>query len=107
MRYSRSTSWARAVFACAGARRSTQRVAAAFEREDLARPAADHRLDVERSVVAELLVEEGGERVDAGVGHGSAGAEARPAAARSSAHFSTAAGRRLGMCSVGQPSTGR
>src|SRR5581483_8641872 len=55
-----------------------------------------HRLDVERGTVAEGVIEERGEAF----GHPS------PAAARSSPHLASAAGRRLGMCSEGHPVTG-
>ena len=57
-------------------------------------------------MIAERLVEEGRERAS-GVGHGYAAAGGDAGLGAQLRPLLGAAGRRLGMCSVGQPSTGR
>jgi hypothetical protein len=82
------------------ARRPAQHppVVAAVKGEDLARASAWHRRDGQGHAVTEPLVEV--------MLKGRKLCHARPASALNAAHFCSAAGRRLGTCSVGQPSTG-
>ena len=106
MRYSRSTSWARAVFAWAARAAGPtgrHRVRARTPRTTRRRPSARRRGERDRRAARRGRRRACRRRRSVTA----ATAGARPAAARSSAHFSSAAGRRLGMCSVGQPSTGR
>ncbi len=82
------------------ARRPAQHppVVAAVKGEDFARASAGHRRHGQGPAIAKLLVEV--------MLKGRKLCHARPASALSAAHFCSAAGRRLGTCSVGQPSTG-
>ena len=80
-------------------------LAAPLEREHLARAPAGHGREGHRCMVAQGVVEEAKQRGGV-LHHTPAAVLERPAAARSSCHLSNAAGRRLGMCSVGHPTTG-
>ena len=66
---------------------------------DAGRPGHEPQL-AEVHVAQGPIVEQGAGEVEEDGPHDT------PARVRSSAHFCSAAGRRLGMCSVGHPSTG-